>query len=131
MRSADKRNRGKRVLDFVRNAARHFAPRRLLLRAQQIGEVLEHHDVSHALAAAIAGGRRRRIERGHRHRYIQIYARGDDLHLAGGGSHAVGFAQHVLQIGRPRLPGNRSRRVCPESGESSSSRSKRRAAWLE
>ena len=43
MRSARKRDRRQRILDLVRDAARHLVPRRGLLRAQQFAGVFEHH----------------------------------------------------------------------------------------
>ncbi len=90
--------RGKRILDFVRDAPCHLAPRGLLLGAQQIGQVLQHHDVPGALPA-IARGLQRRIERSHGDGYVQIDAGSGRLNLAGRAAHAIGFAQHVLQIG--------------------------------
>src|ERR1039458_4330876 len=61
-------------------------------------------------------------DRGDGHRHVQADARSDDLHLAGGGSHAVGFAQQVLEIGNgvcgkqvvQGLPGIRRVLVEPE-----------------
>ena len=53
------RDRRQRILDLMRNSARHFLPRRLLLRPQQLCGVLKHNHVSLVLAphALIADGR--------------------------------------------------------------------------
>ena len=47
-----KRDRRQRILDFVRHAPRHFAPRGDLLRAQQIARVLDDDDEARHPAAA-------------------------------------------------------------------------------
>ena len=57
MRSADKRERRERILDLMRDAARHLAPCGLLLRAQNVGEVFQHDDVAGALPAIAQGCR--------------------------------------------------------------------------
>ena len=93
-----KRQRGQRILDLVRDATRYLAPCRLLLGAQNVGQVFQHDYVSRALAA-VAGRLRRRVEGGDGDGDIQPHPAGDDLHLAGGASHAIGFAEHVQKIG--------------------------------
>ena len=46
IRSAHKRNRRQRILQLMRDAARHFVPGRGFLRAQQLAGVFEHHHES-------------------------------------------------------------------------------------
>ena len=41
-----KLNRRQRILDLVRDALRHFLPGRGFLRAQQVGQIVDHHDES-------------------------------------------------------------------------------------
>ena len=41
-----KRDRRKRILDFMRHAARHLAPCGLFLSFQQIGKIFEHYHIS-------------------------------------------------------------------------------------
>ena len=53
--------RSKRILDLVSDAARHLAPGGLLLGTQNIGEVLQHDDVSGTLPAVA-----RRLQRADR-----------------------------------------------------------------
>ncbi len=55
-----KLNRRQRILDFVRDPLRHFLPRRRLLRAQQIRQIVDHHHESRI--------RPPRPQRTHRHR---------------------------------------------------------------
>src|SRR6202042_2540445 len=47
--------RRERILDLVRQAARHFAPGRVALRLQERGDVVEHDDETHV--AVLAGER--------------------------------------------------------------------------
>ena len=85
-----KRNRRKWILDLMGHAARHFAPRRLFLSLQKIGEIFEHEHVSRTLALMAQGG--------HRDRDVQRRALQRHFHLAGGHAHAIGAAQQWLQI---------------------------------
>ena len=49
------RNRSQRILDLVRNPARHLAPCRLLLRLQQIAQVFKDNDIAQAPPLLRAG----------------------------------------------------------------------------
>ena len=55
------------------DAPRHLAPRGLFLRAQQVGQIFEHQDISEALGGV--------AERGNRHRNIQLRSRQTQIHV--------------------------------------------------
>ena len=69
-----KLDRRERVLDLVRDAARHVGPGRGALRGHELGDVVERHDV------AVLG--RARLLAGHADRQIALAAVAVDRHLA-------------------------------------------------
>src|SRR5215469_17493404 len=78
------------ILDLMGYPACDFAPRCLLLRLQQIRQVLEHDNVSRTFPLM--------AERSHRDRNIQRPVRERHLHLTRGESHAVSATQQRFEI---------------------------------
>ena len=83
-------NRGQRIFDFMRNPPRHFAPCRLLLRLQQVRQILEHQHITKTMMLV--------LQRGHSDRNIQFAPRQVNLQLGGRRTHAVGTPQQRFQI---------------------------------
>src|SRR5271166_6580108 len=84
------RNGSQWILDLVGYSPRDFPPRSLLLRLEQVREILEHHHVARPISLM--------LEDRYRDRDVQRPARELHFHLAGGHAHAVGAPEQRLEI---------------------------------
>src|SRR5215469_12792402 len=95
------RNWGEWVLDLVSDAARDLLPRRLLLRAKQLGDIFEDEHVAevlppqgvNSLATPFMGVGAGAFEESDSGGDLQRAGGGRHLHFARGGAHAVRAAQ--------------------------------------
>ena len=78
------------VFDFVRYPARHFTPGGLLLRLQQVGQVLEYQNIAQPFSFM--------LKRRHRHGRVKWRRMQRYFQLCGGRTHAVRASQQRLQI---------------------------------
>ena len=101
------RNRGERILDFVRHALRHFLPRQLSLRPQQFRRVLHHQHGSLLSVAQI------KPSAGHG----QVYGTAPRMkfNLGGGRPHAMSAANHRGQLVRAFGRQRRSNILAPHA----------------
>ena len=74
-------DRRQRILDLVREAARHFAPGRIALRLQQRADVVEHDHVAALADSVILGVFVTRQRRAGAHQHARAGSFGLEVHL--------------------------------------------------